>query len=72
MSFLVLQFIVLRHFRSFTLPALLFAVGGGLMLAIAFGEPGATLYQLGWMLGMSLCVAIGFIAGMVKRDRPRR
>lgn len=70
-SFAVLQFVVLKHFRAFTLPCLLLAVGGGLMAAILFPEPGGTLYQTSWMMGMSLCVAIGFIVGAVRKNRNR-
>ncbi len=60
LSFGIMEFVVLKRFRAYTLPCLLAAVGGGLLLAAVFGDPGSTLYQMGWMLGMCICVLIGF------------
>ncbi len=59
-SFGIMEFVVLKRYREHTLPCLLVAVGGGLLLAVAFGDPGGTLYQMGWMLGMCVCVLLGF------------
>ncbi len=60
LSFGIMEFVVLKRFRAYTLPCLLVAVGGGLLLAAVFGDPGSTLYQMGWMLGMCVCVLAGF------------
>ena len=66
-SFAVLQFVVLRSYRQYTLPALLLAVGGGLLLALAFPQPLGSFYQLSWMMGMMVCTLIG----MLSRSRNR-
>ena len=66
-SFGVLEFVVLKRFRQHTLPCLIVAVGGGLLLAMAFAEPFSAFYQMGWMLGMSVCVAIGFTVKNLRR-----
>lgn len=68
-SFLIMQFVVLRYFRRHTLPFLLAFVGFGLAAAVFIGEPAGTLYQLGWMLGMSVCVAIGLCARIINQAR---
>lgn len=67
-SFGVMQFVVLKYFRRFTLPALLVAVGFGLGLALIFPEPGRALYQMGWMLAMASSVAM-FALGSFLRGR---
>lgn len=66
-SFGIMEFVVLKRFRAYTLPCLLAAVGGGLLLAVVFGNPGSSLYQMGWMLGMCICV----IAGFARRARSK-
>lgn len=74
-SFGVMQFIVLKHFKSFTLPALVFMVAGGLGFAFYFPEGLRPLYQFGWMAAMFSSVvifALGKMLGNAARRQPPR
>lgn len=72
LSFAVMQFVVLKRFPKYTLPCLLVAVGVGLMLPLFMAEQARVLYQLSWMLGMSVCVLIGLTVRMFIRPGNKR
>lgn len=72
LSFAAMQFVVLKYFPKYTLPCLLLAVGVGLALPLAMAEQARILYQLSWMLGMSICVTIALTVRMFKRPGNKR
>jgi len=72
LSFAAMQFVVLKRFPKHTLPCLLVAVGVGLMLPLFMAEQARILYQLSWMLGMSVCVLIGLTVRMFSRPGNKR
>lgn len=68
-GFMVMQFVVLKYIRRHTLPALVAFVGIGLAAPSFMHEPVSTLYQLGWMLGMCICVLISLVGRIITRSR---
>lgn len=52
--------VVVRTKPTFTLPSLLLAILAGQLLRFAFTEVAGMVYLLAWMLGMSVCVMLGF------------
>lgn len=68
LSFGALEVIV-RKRPTFTLPSLLLAVLAGQLLRFAFSEHAGIMYILAWMLGMTICVGIGFAMRLARQGR---
>lgn len=75
-SFGFMQFVVLKHFKAFTLPALIVMVAGGLGFAFYFPEGLRSLYQFGWMAAMLSSVLMFGLGKMLgnaaRRQQPRK
>lgn len=62
--------VVVRTKPTFTLPSLLLAILAGQLLRFAFAaEVAGMVYLMAWMLGMSVCVCIGFAMRAARRAK---